>query len=88
MRRRHVPQRTCIACRQTRAKQELVRLVRTPERELVIDEKGKLNGRGAYLCRQRSCWEAAMSGDQIGRALKMQFGDAEREVLQGFYETL
>jgi hypothetical protein len=42
-RQKHVPQRTCVVCRQVRNKRELVRVVRTPDRELVIDETGKLN---------------------------------------------
>jgi predicted RNA-binding protein YlxR (DUF448 family) len=81
MRRKHVPQRTCIACREVKAKRELVRLVRTPEGALVIDETGKRNGRGAYLCRQHTCWEAVLEGGQISRALKMEIGEQEKAIL-------
>lgn len=81
MRRKHVPQRTCIACREVKSKRELVRLVRTPEGALVIDETGKRNGRGAYLCRQHTCWETALKGGQISRALKMEIGEQERAIL-------
>lgn len=74
-RRKHVPQRTCIACRTTRPKQELVRIVRlsSPESEVaaVVDETGKRNGRGAYLCRQRVCWEIALAQQQLERALQV-----------------
>lgn len=88
MRRKHIPHRTCIGCRESKAKRDLIRLVRTPEGQLLIDETGKQNGRGAYLCRQRACWEAALKGRQIERALKMQIGDKERQMLHDFIATL
>jgi predicted RNA-binding protein YlxR (DUF448 family) len=88
MRRRHVPQRTCIGCRATQGKRDLVRLVRTLEGQLVIDETGKRNGRGAYLCRQRACWEAVLRGDQLSKALKMDIGQEEKGVLQAFMSAL
>jgi hypothetical protein len=69
-RRRHVPQRTCIACRTVRPKRELVRIVRTPEGAVMVDETGKRSGRGAYICRQRDCWETALARRQLERALK------------------
>jgi len=71
---KHVPQRTCVACRTVRPKRELVRIVRLSstgvEDVVVVDETGKRSGRGAYLCRQRSCWETALARRQLGRALK------------------
>jgi len=70
-RHKHIPQRTCIACRTVRPKRELVRVVRTPDGAVVVDETGKRSGRGAYLCRQRSCWETALTQRQLGRALKV-----------------
>ena len=72
-RRRHVPQRTCIACRTTRSKRELIRIVRTPEGEIVIDPTGKRAGRGAYLCPVQRCWQVVLNanGRQLGRALKV-----------------
>jgi hypothetical protein len=88
MRHKHVPHRTCIGCRQQKAKRELVRLVRTPDGQLVVDATGKQNGRGAYLCRQKACCEAALKGNQIGRALKMDVGQAELESIRGFVDTL
>ena len=88
MRRRHVPQRTCIACRQTKDKRALVRLVRTPDGRLVVDETGKQNGRGAYLCRQRSCWDKALRGSQLSKALKMDITDEHRDLLQHVGEKL
>lgn len=79
-RRKHVPLRTCIACQGKRPKRELVRVVRTPEGHIEVDPKGKRPGRGAYLCPDVECWDAALEGRKLGRALKCQVGaeDVER----------
>ena len=85
-RKKHVPQRTCVVCRTVHSKRDLVRLVHTPEGQLVVDKTGKQNGRGAYLCHQRSCWEAALKGRQLGKALKMEVGEREQRVLHDAIE--
>jgi predicted RNA-binding protein YlxR (DUF448 family) len=70
---RHIPQRTCVACRQTSAKRQLVRIVRTADGGVVIDPTGKLSGRGAYLCDSPACWRAALSSrGALVRALKVE----------------
>ena len=71
----HVPQRTCIACRQVGAKAGLLRVVRTPQGEVRLDETGKLAGRGAYLCRETRCLEQALKQKKLGRALGVAIGD-------------
>ncbi len=67
---KHVPLRTCVVCKQKDAKRTFVRIVRTPEGELVIDPTGKRSGRGAYLCRRFSCWQLAAEGNALDRALR------------------
>ena len=67
---KHIPLRTCVVCREKDAKRSFVRIVRTPESELAIDPTGKRNGRGAYLCRRFSCWQAAAEGNALERALR------------------
>jgi len=57
---KHIPLRTCVACRAVRAKRELVRIVRTPEGHICVDSTGRMSGRGAYLCRNRRCWQSAI----------------------------
>lgn len=70
---KHIPQRTCIACHTVRGKRELVRVVRTLENHVEADATGKKAGRGAYLCRQRECWEDGLSHrGRLERALKME----------------
>ncbi|MFH1648011.1 MAG: YlxR family protein [Chloroflexota bacterium] len=76
---RPVPQRTCVACRQTRAKRELVRLVRTHGGDIEIDTSGKKEGRGAYLCPDRGCWEKALRGRQLEHTLRGSLTAADRE---------
>lgn len=86
MRRRHIPQRTCIACRKVQNKRDLVRIVRTPEGEVVIDPTGKRSGRGAYLCRVQSCWHdvLASGGRRLEQALKAQLKPEALIALQEF----
>jgi len=87
-RRKHVPQRTCVACRTVRPKRELARIVRTPEDVVMVDETSKRSGRGAYLCRQRDCWEKALSQRQLGRALKMTLSAETKADLWEYASTL
>ncbi len=69
-RRKHVPLRTCVVCRQKLPKRELIRIVRTLEGTIEIDPRGKHPGRGAYLCHKRRCWETALERGTLARALK------------------
>lgn len=69
---RKVPIRKCIACGTQRPKKELVRIVRTPELAIHVDRKGKVNGRGAYICPLRSCFDLAIKKKAIHRALEVE----------------
>lgn len=66
------PQRTCLGCRESKNKDELIRIVRSPEGEVSVDLTGKKNGRGAYLCRQASCLQKAVKSRALARALKTE----------------
>ena len=65
-----VPMRMCVACREMKPKKELIRVVRTPEGEIVADETGRKNGRGAYLCRAEACFNKAVKTKALERALE------------------
>jgi predicted RNA-binding protein YlxR (DUF448 family) len=69
VRKRKIPQRTCIGCRTVRPKRDLVRIVRTPEGEILLDYTGKRSGRGAYVCPDNSCIDQAFRRKQLERAL-------------------
>lgn len=87
-RRKHVPHRTCVACRRTRPKRELVRVVRTPEGEVLIDPRGKASGRGAYLCRRRACFAIGLTQRRLERALKTALAPESLATLQSYGESL
>jgi uncharacterized protein len=86
---RHVPQRTCVACRQTGAKRGLVRIVRGTDGSVTIDPSGKRSGRGAYLCHSRECWRAALDRGVVVRALKIEaIGEDDLHQLNVFAQRL
>jgi predicted RNA-binding protein YlxR (DUF448 family) len=85
---KHVPQRTCIVCRERSAKRALARIVRTPEGSVLVDATGKLNGRGAYLCDDSKCWERALSSNILAYALKIDIDDEATERLRRHAATL
>ncbi|MFN2144827.1 MAG: YlxR family protein [Anaerolineales bacterium] len=85
-RRKHIPQRTCIGCRQVQAKRSLIRVVRSPE-GVRIDPDGKLAGRGAYLHDLRTCWQKGLDG-KLAHALKTEISAEEMAVLEEFMQTL
>nr|WP_290667040.1 YlxR family protein [Ardenticatena sp.] len=88
MGKKHIPIRTCIACRTSRPKRELVRIVRTPEGELVLDADQKARGRGAYLCRRRACWERlAQRPKMLGNALKRPLAPEDVDMIRRYIET-
>lgn len=82
MRQRKVPLRKCVACQQMMAKKELIRVVKTPDDEILIDLTGKKSGRGAYLCGKLSCFKLAKKSRALDRALKHSVGDAIYDQLE------
>ena len=87
-RARHVPQRTCIVCRQVRPKRELIRVVRTPDGHIALDPTGKKSGRGAYLCARRSCWEPALHQGRLEREFEMAIPAEDRPALEAYLDSL
>ncbi len=76
-----VPVRKCLGCMQTFEKKSLIRVVKTPEGEVVIDLVGKQNGRGAYICKDKNCLKKAIKSKRIGANLGI-------EIPEGLYEDL
>ena len=85
---KHVPQRTCVACREQLAKRSLIRIVRTTEGAVEIDPTGKKNGRGAYLHDRRSCWERGLGKGLLARALNVEIGPPATATLNNFAASL
>ncbi len=88
VRQKHVPQRTCIVCRQTTAKRELVRIVRTLEGQVEVDPTGKRPGRGAYICGAKPCWELGLKRRSLEHALQTTIAPENRDKLMEFATTL
>ena len=60
-----IPQRKCLGCMESFPKKELIRVVRTPEGEVCIDLKGKMSGRGAYICKKEACLKKAIKSKKF-----------------------
>ncbi len=78
---RQVPQRTCLGCRQVKAKRELIRIVRTTDGNIEVDTTGRKAGRGTYLCPDLECWEAGLKGNRLDYALHTNLSRDSREQL-------
>jgi hypothetical protein len=85
---KHVPQRTCVACRQVEGKRLLVRIVRTTAGPVELDPTGKKNGRGAYLHADPACWETALKRRALQHALKTELSEPDQEALVAYAATL
>jgi uncharacterized protein len=85
---RRQPQRTCVGCRTTRPKREMVRIGCTGEGEIQIDPSGKGAGRGAYICPQQSCWEQALAGNRLEHALRTKLSEEQRQELIAYAAQL
>jgi uncharacterized protein len=81
VRQPHVPERTCVACRSKRPKTELVRLAHASQNGVVIDDRKRMPGRGAYFCRDVRCWQAGTAGRRLERALRISVPAAIRQEL-------
>ena len=82
------PQRTCIACREVKTKKELVRLVRLADGTIELDETGKTNGRGAYICRKAACWEQALQGNRLEHTFRSTIKQDDRDRLKARASSL
>lgn len=82
---RKIPQRMCVGCQEMRGKKEMVRIVRTPTGEIVVDPTGKKSGRGAYVCPSTACLERAVKRKQIERALN---SPVEPQVLEALRQKI
>ena len=69
------PERTCTGCSQSKNKDELIRVVRTPEGEICLDLSGKMSGRGAYICPDPECLKKAKKNRRLQRNLNVEIPD-------------
>lgn len=83
-----LPLRQCVGCNEMKNKKELIRVIKTPEGEILIDATGKKNGRGAYVCKTSDCLKKAMKNKGLERSLKVQIPEEVYEKLAKELENL
>ena len=79
---RRLPERRCTGCGEHFAKNELIRVLRTPEGEILIDFTGKKSGRGAYICKSLSCLKKARKSQRIAKNLGLEISDEIYDVME------
>ena len=67
-----IPARKCMGCNEKKPKKELIRLVRTPDGEILLDDKGKISGRGVYICPSKDCFIKAKKAKRFERSLEVE----------------
>lgn len=86
MKTRKIPLRTCIVTKESLPKRELLRIVRTPEREIKVDETGKLNGRGAYIKKDIAVLEQAQKTKILEKRLECKIEESVYEEIKKIIE--
>lgn len=85
-----IPMRQCTGCNERKEKKELIRIIHTPEDEIVVDFTGKKNGRGAYICNSVKCLQTAQKRKALERSLKTTIPESVYQELEkeiGNYEN-
>jgi predicted RNA-binding protein YlxR (DUF448 family) len=65
-----IPMRKCVGCNEMKEKKELIRVLKTPEDEIILDTTGRANGRGAYICNNPECLKKAIKNRGLEKSLK------------------
>ncbi|MGE4276432.1 MAG: RNase P modulator RnpM [Lawsonibacter sp.] len=77
-----IPMRQCVGCREMKQKKELIRVVRSPEGAVNLDFKGKMPGRGAYVCPNPACLAKARKSRALERAFETALPPEVYEALE------
>ena len=85
---RKVPMRKCVGCNEIKNKKELIRIMKTPEGEILMDATGIKNGRGAYVCRSPECLLAAVRNKGLERSLGVKIPEEIYENLKKEMDAL
>ena len=85
---RKMPQGKCVVCQEMKNKKELIRVIRTAEGEFLLDATGKKNGRGAYLCPSRECFQKAVKSRGLERSFKQAIPKEVYDALEKEMEAL
>ena len=82
-----IPLRQCVGCMEMKEKKSMMRVLKTPEGDIVLDTTGKKNGRGAYLCMDKECLVKARKNKGLERSFKMSIPDEIYESLEKEFEA-
>jgi predicted RNA-binding protein YlxR (DUF448 family) len=86
---KHIPQRTCVGCREVQGKRQMIRIVRRADEQVLIDPTGKAPGRGAYVHVNQTCWQAALNQNRLTHALRVEhLSEENRLALQAYAAAL
>ncbi len=77
-----VPMRQCVGCGEMKSKKELIRIIKTPEEDIVLDATGRKNGRGAYICASMECLKSARRKKGLERSLKVAIPESVYDSLE------
>ena len=83
-----IPMRKCVGCQEMKSKKEMMRVLKTSEDTFELDATGKKNGRGAYLCFSKECFEKAVKNKGLERSFKQAIPKEVYEILEKEMETL
>ena len=86
MKNKKIPLRTCIVTKENLPKSELLRIVRTPDGDIEVDETGKLNGRGAYINKDLSVLESLQKSKLLEKKLECKIEDSVYEQIKNIIE--
>lgn len=75
MQKKKIPLRKCTGCGEMKPKKELVRVVKTPDDQVLMDLTGRINGRGAYICPNAQCLKIARKSKRIEKSFQMSIPD-------------
>jgi len=85
---KRIPQRTCVACGAKKDQSLLIRVVQGPGGDLSVGATGRVQGRGAYICPSRQCWEKGLRGTRLEHALRAKLTDENKAALLQYSSTL
>lgn len=81
-----IPVRQCVGCGEMKGKKEMMRVLKTPEDQIILDITGKKNGRGAYLCISKECLMKARKNKGLERSFKMSIPSEVYDNLEKEFE--
>lgn len=86
--KKKLPERMCVGCQKIRSKREMIRIVKSPDGEFSVDSTGKKSGRGAYICPNVDCLDAAIKGHKLEKSFRCSITDDTYEKLKAGFSII